>query len=51
VLVVADGDHVVALDNRCPHMGFPLHRGEHRGRCPHLPLASCPFRSAQRFDL
>ena len=27
VLVVADGDDVVALDNRCPHMGFPLHRG------------------------
>jgi nitrite reductase/ring-hydroxylating ferredoxin subunit len=27
VLIVADGDAVVALDNRCPHMGFPLHRG------------------------
>src|SRR5216684_4555643 len=27
VLIVADGDDVVALDNRCPHMGFPLHRG------------------------
>jgi nitrite reductase/ring-hydroxylating ferredoxin subunit len=27
VLVLADGDDVVALDNRCPHMGFPLHRG------------------------
>jgi nitrite reductase/ring-hydroxylating ferredoxin subunit len=23
----ADGDHVHAVDNRCPHMGFPLHRG------------------------
>ena len=23
----ADGDAVHALDNRCPHMGFPLHRG------------------------
>ena len=27
LLVVADGDEVFALDNRCPHMGFPLHRG------------------------
>jgi nitrite reductase/ring-hydroxylating ferredoxin subunit len=23
----ADGDEVHAIDNRCPHMGFPLHRG------------------------
>jgi nitrite reductase/ring-hydroxylating ferredoxin subunit len=23
----ADGDDVRAVDNRCPHMGFPLHRG------------------------
>lgn len=23
----ADGDEVFAVDNRCPHMGFPLHRG------------------------
>jgi nitrite reductase/ring-hydroxylating ferredoxin subunit len=22
-----DGDDVYAVDNRCPHMGFPLHRG------------------------
>ena len=27
VLVIADGDHVSAVDNRCPHMGFPLQRG------------------------
>ncbi len=27
VLVVYDQGRVVALDNRCPHMGFPLHRG------------------------
>jgi nitrite reductase/ring-hydroxylating ferredoxin subunit len=25
--VFADGDAVHAIDNRCPHMGFPLHRG------------------------
>jgi nitrite reductase/ring-hydroxylating ferredoxin subunit len=23
----ADGDSLHAVDNRCPHMGFPLHRG------------------------
>jgi nitrite reductase/ring-hydroxylating ferredoxin subunit len=27
VLVVADRGRVFALDNRCPHMGFPLDRG------------------------
>jgi nitrite reductase/ring-hydroxylating ferredoxin subunit len=27
ILVVYDGGHVFALDNRCPHMGFPLDRG------------------------
>jgi nitrite reductase/ring-hydroxylating ferredoxin subunit len=27
ILLVHDGGHVVALDNRCPHMGFPLERG------------------------
>jgi nitrite reductase/ring-hydroxylating ferredoxin subunit len=27
ILVVHDGGHVFALDNRCPHMGFPLDRG------------------------
>ena len=25
--LLADGDDVHAVDNRCPHMGFPLHRG------------------------
>jgi nitrite reductase/ring-hydroxylating ferredoxin subunit len=25
--LIADGDDVHAIDNRCPHMGFPLHRG------------------------
>ena len=25
--LIADGDNVHAVDNRCPHMGFPLHRG------------------------
>jgi nitrite reductase/ring-hydroxylating ferredoxin subunit len=27
VSLFADGDSVHAVDNRCPHMGFPLHRG------------------------
>jgi nitrite reductase/ring-hydroxylating ferredoxin subunit len=27
ILLVHDGGHVFALDNRCPHMGFPLDRG------------------------
>ena len=25
--VFAEGDEVHAVDNRCPHLGFPLHRG------------------------
>ena len=25
--LIADGDEFHAVDNRCPHMGFPLHRG------------------------
>jgi nitrite reductase/ring-hydroxylating ferredoxin subunit len=27
ICLLADGDEVFAIDNRCPHMGFPLHRG------------------------
>src|ERR1043165_516162 len=27
VCLFAEGDEVHAVDNRCPHMGFPLHRG------------------------
>jgi nitrite reductase/ring-hydroxylating ferredoxin subunit len=27
ILLVEEGGHVFALDNRCPHMGFPLERG------------------------
>ncbi|MBV8522149.1 MAG: Rieske 2Fe-2S domain-containing protein [Acetobacteraceae bacterium] len=32
VLVIYDRGRVFALDNRCPHMGFPLERG--RPSCP-----------------
>ena len=27
ICLFADADAVHAVDNRCPHMGFPLHRG------------------------
>jgi nitrite reductase/ring-hydroxylating ferredoxin subunit len=27
IALFLDGDNVRAVDNRCPHMGFPLHRG------------------------
>jgi nitrite reductase/ring-hydroxylating ferredoxin subunit len=27
ILLIHEGGHVFALDNRCPHMGFPLERG------------------------
>jgi nitrite reductase/ring-hydroxylating ferredoxin subunit len=27
ICLIAEGDDVFAVDNRCPHMGFPLHRG------------------------
>ena len=43
-----DGAAVRAVDNRCPHMGFPLHRGSVKRRRPDLPLASRPVRPRQR---
>src|SRR5437773_11566033 len=45
VLIVADGEDVVALDNRCPHMGFPLHRGSIEDG-----ILTCDWHHA-RFDL
>ena len=27
ICLLAEGDEIYAVDNRCPHMGFPLHRG------------------------
>jgi nitrite reductase/ring-hydroxylating ferredoxin subunit len=41
----ADGDEVYAVDNRCPHMGFPLHRGT---LCD--GILTCHWHQA-RFDL
>ena len=53
VLVVADGEHVIALDNRCPHMGFPLHRGsiEDGILTCHWHHARFDLRSGSTFDL
>src|SRR5919201_1404706 len=41
----ADGHEVYAVDNRCPHMGFPLHRGS---LCD--GILTCHWHHA-RFDL
>src|SRR5499427_4493747 len=53
VLVAAAGDEVVALDNRCPHMGFPLHRGsiEDGILTCHWHHARFDLRSGSTFDL
>jgi nitrite reductase/ring-hydroxylating ferredoxin subunit len=53
VILVADGDEVVALDNRCPHMGFPLHRGsiEDGILTCHWHHARFDLRSGSTFDL
>jgi nitrite reductase/ring-hydroxylating ferredoxin subunit len=53
VLIVADGDDVIALDNRCPHMGFPLHRGsiEDGILTCHWHHARFDLRSGSTFDL
>lgn len=45
ILVVYDGGRVFALDNRCPHMGFPLHRGSVEDG-----ILTCHWHHA-RFDL
>lgn len=45
VLVIADQGNVYALDNRCPHMGFPLQRGTIRDG-----ILTCHWHHA-KFDL
>ncbi len=45
LLVVHEQGHVYALDNRCPHMGFPLHRGSVENG-----MLTCHWHHA-RFDL
>src|SRR5919204_1042071 len=41
----ADGEGIHAVDNRCPHMGFPLHRGTLQDG-----ILTCHWHHA-RFDL
>jgi len=43
--VVATGETLHAIDNRCPHMGFPLHRGSIKDG-----ILTCHWHHA-RFDL
>lgn len=45
ILVISDGGRVFALDNRCPHMGFPLDRGSVEDG-----ILTCHWHHA-RFDL
>ena len=45
ILVIADQGNVYALDNRCPHMGFPLQRGTIRDG-----ILTCHWHHA-KFDL
>src|SRR5690554_8083269 len=45
VALFASGDQVYAVDNRCPHMGFPLDRGTVRDG-----ILTCHWHHA-RFDL
>src|SRR2546426_11112847 len=45
VCLIADQGSVHAVDNRCPHMGFPLHRGTVQDG-----ILTCHWHHAQ-FDL
>jgi nitrite reductase/ring-hydroxylating ferredoxin subunit len=45
VLLIYENDKIYAVDNRCPHMGFPLHRGTVKD-C----ILTCDWHYA-RFDL
>ncbi len=45
ILLVQEGGRVLALDNRCPHMGFPLDRGSIEDG-----ILTCHWHHA-RFDL
>ncbi len=45
IAVFADGDDVFAVENNCPHMGFPLDRGAVRDG-----MLTCHWHQA-RFDL
>ncbi len=53
ILVVHQRGRVFALDNRCPHMGFPLDRGsvEERNTTCHRHHARFDLKSGCTFDL
>src|SRR6266540_6689861 len=53
ILVIHDKGRVFVLDNRCPHMGFPLHRGtiEDGTLTCHWHHARFDLRSGSTFDL
>ena len=51
VLLVHEGGQVFALDNRCPHMGFPLDRGSVEDGIPDLPLAPRALRIGKRLHV
>src|SRR5207248_6989468 len=45
LVLFAEGGEIFAVDNRCPHMGFPLHRGTEQ-----YGILTCHWHHA-RFDL
>jgi nitrite reductase/ring-hydroxylating ferredoxin subunit len=45
IAVFASAGRIAAVDNRCPHLGFPLHRGSVQDG-----ILTCPWHHA-RFDL
>jgi nitrite reductase/ring-hydroxylating ferredoxin subunit len=45
IVVFAKDSHISAVDNRCPHLGFPLNRGSVQDG-----ILTCPWHHA-RFDL
>jgi nitrite reductase/ring-hydroxylating ferredoxin subunit len=51
IVVVCHDDRVYALDNRCPRLGFPLHRGSVADGILTCPLASRPLRPRLRRDV
>ena len=48
VLVVWHEGRAYAIEDRCPHLGFPLHQGTVEAGLRHLPLAPRPLRPGQR---
>ncbi len=45
LVLICEGEKIYAVDNRCPHMGFPLHRGTVKDG-----ILTCHWHHA-RFDL